>query len=86
MFANLVVDCPRLHASAGGSTDSLQRRAVPCCRWGKSVIVFGEEGLRKDHPVVKFLAEENKCKSLSIYRPGCGCETGSGGDSVHQFA
>jgi dual specificity MAP kinase phosphatase len=39
-------------------------------RWGKSVIVFGEEGLRKDHPVVKFLAEENKCKSLSIYRPG----------------
>lgn len=46
---------------------------IECClhRWGKPVIVFGEPGMRKDHPVVKFLADENKCKSLSIYRPGC---------------
>ena len=34
------------------------------------MIVYGEVGLRKDHPVVKFLAAEGKCKSLSVYRAG----------------
>lgn len=40
------------------------------CWWGKPVIVLGEEALKKDHPVIKFLAEEKRCKTLKIFRQG----------------
>jgi dual specificity MAP kinase phosphatase len=34
------------------------------------VIVVGGEGLKKDHPVIQFLAKENKCSSVLVYRDG----------------
>ena len=40
-------------------------------RWNKPVIVYGDEKLRKDHPVVAFLAKEKRCSSLSIFKEGC---------------
>ena len=39
-------------------------------RWNKPVIVYGDEKMRKDHPVVAFLAKENRCASLGIYKEG----------------
>jgi len=38
--------------------------------WGKDVFIYGEEGLKKDHPVIDFLAKENQCRSLRYYRHG----------------
>lgn len=50
---------------------------VTCCgllwpprRWGKHVVVYGEAGLKKDHPVVNFLAAQGRCKSISYYKDG----------------
>ena len=40
-------------------------------RWNKPVIVYGDDKLRKDHPVVAFLAKEKRCSSLSIFKEGC---------------
>lgn len=34
------------------------------------MIVVGGEGLKKDHEVVRYLAKENKCSSLRVYRDG----------------
>jgi hypothetical protein len=81
-YVVLSVWCPIALLPPNQRTSSRVDQGLPAhvrCRWGKPVIVFGEEGLRKDHPVVKFLAEENKCKSLSIYRPGCGTSADSSG-------
>ena len=36
------------------------------------MIVYGDEKLRKDHPVVAFLAKENRCASLGVFKEGCG--------------
>jgi dual specificity MAP kinase phosphatase len=51
----------------------MQRRM---CRWNKPVIVYGDEKLRKDHPAVAFLAKENRCASLGIFKEGCGRRLG----------
>ncbi|GAB4815324.1 hypothetical protein N2152v2_002370 [Parachlorella kessleri] len=40
------------------------------CWWDKHVIVYGDATLKKDHPVVAFLAHDNHAKSLSIYKEG----------------
>ena len=40
------------------------------CRWNKPVIVYGDDKLRKDHPVVAFLAKEKRCSSLAIFKEG----------------
>ncbi|KAK9816993.1 hypothetical protein WJX72_007967 [[Myrmecia] bisecta] len=40
------------------------------CWWDKHVIVYGDEKLRKDHPVVAFLSQDNHAKSLHIYKEG----------------
>ena len=39
-------------------------------RWNKPVVIYGDDKLRKDHPVVAFLAKEGRCSSLSIYKDG----------------
>lgn len=51
----LAVSCPGqfLPVCCAGHHTSLS----PVRRWGKPVIVYGDEGLRKDNPVVKFLAQ-----------------------------
>ena len=43
---------------------------VQQCWWNSDVIVVGGEGLKKDHEVVRYLAKENKCSSLLVYRDG----------------
>lgn len=40
------------------------------CWWDKPVVVYGAAGLKKDHPVVQFLARDNHAKTLAIYREG----------------
>jgi len=45
------------------------------CRWNKPVLVYGDDKLRKDHPVVAFLAREKRCASLGIYKAGCAPST-----------
>ena len=35
------------------------------------MLVYGDDKLRKDHPVVAFLAREKRCASLGIYKAGC---------------
>ena len=44
--------------------------APPPPRWGKNVIVYGDEGLKKDHPVLERLAKEKQCKSLLYFKEG----------------
>ncbi|KXZ47911.1 hypothetical protein GPECTOR_32g524 [Gonium pectorale] len=39
-------------------------------RWGRNVLVYGDSELRKDHPVVRFLAAQGKCASLHMYKDG----------------
>ena len=34
------------------------------------MIVYGDEGLKKDHPVLERLAKEKQCKSLLYYKEG----------------
>lgn len=33
-------------------------------------MVYGDSNLRKDHPVVDFLAKQGKCRSLHYYKDG----------------
>lgn len=39
-------------------------------RWGKDVFVYGEEDLKKTHPVLEFLSKERKAKSIHYYKEG----------------
>lgn len=41
------------------------------CWWDKAVIVYGDSKLKRDHPVVAFLANDKHAKSLAIYKEGC---------------
>ena len=34
------------------------------------MVIYGDEGLKKDHPVVEFLAKEKRCRSLVYYKEG----------------
>ncbi len=43
---------------------------VIASRWGRNVLVYGEEGLKRDHPVVRFLATQGKCRALNYYKDG----------------
>lgn len=48
------------------------------CWWNRHVICYGPPGLKKDHPLVAWLAADGHAKSLSIYKDGCagaGCRT-----------
>ncbi|KAL4422489.1 hypothetical protein ABPG75_008686 [Micractinium tetrahymenae] len=40
------------------------------CWWGKHVVVYGDAGLKKDHPVVAFLIKDKHARSMSLYREG----------------
>lgn len=40
------------------------------CWWGKAVVVYGAEGLKKDHPVIAFLASEGRAASLQYFKDG----------------
>ncbi|BDA42767.1 probable dual specificity protein phosphatase 6 at N-terminal half [Coccomyxa sp. Obi] len=40
------------------------------CWWDKAVIVYGDSKLKRDHPVVAFLANDKHAKSLAIYKEG----------------
>ncbi|KAL6767969.1 hypothetical protein ACKKBF_B37295 [Auxenochlorella protothecoides x Auxenochlorella symbiontica] len=42
------------------------------CWWDKPVILFGPPALRKDHPVVAFLAKEGRARSLQYFPHGFG--------------
>jgi hypothetical protein len=33
--------------------------------------VYGDKDLRKDHPVLSFLAQEGRCHSLQYFKDGC---------------
>lgn len=35
------------------------------------MIVYGDSKLKRDHPVVAFLANDKHAKSLAIYKEGC---------------
>ncbi|EFN52440.1 hypothetical protein CHLNCDRAFT_138968 [Chlorella variabilis] len=38
--------------------------------WNKDCIVYGEAGLKRDHPVVAFLANEKRARSIAVFREG----------------
>ena len=40
-------------------------------RWGRDVLVYGEENLKNTDPVLQFLAREGKAKTLHYYKEGC---------------
>lgn len=40
--------------------------------WNTDVIIIGEAGLKRDHDVPNFLAQEGKCHSISVCRDGIG--------------
>ncbi|GFR47235.1 hypothetical protein Agub_g8919, partial [Astrephomene gubernaculifera] len=40
------------------------------CWWGRNVLVYGDSGLKRDHPVIRFLATQGKCRSLHYYKDG----------------
>ncbi|GLC33296.1 hypothetical protein PLESTB_000349500 [Pleodorina starrii] len=42
------------------------------CWWGRNVLVYGDDGLKKDHPVVRFLASQGKCRALLYFKDGYG--------------
>lgn len=41
------------------------------CWWDKPVVIYGDVNLKRDHPVVAFLAADKHAKSIAIYREGC---------------
>lgn len=41
-------------------------------RWGKHVIVYGEPGMKRDHPVLTFLHKQGRVASLSYVKEGTG--------------
>lgn len=67
MRRGTVASCTSVHG--GALAGSCPGQFLPVCcaghhtslspvrRWGRPVIVYGDEGLRKDNPVVKFLAQ-----------------------------
>jgi dual specificity MAP kinase phosphatase len=40
------------------------------CWWGKNVVIVGDVGSKKDHPVAVFLAREGKARSVAVHRQG----------------
>lgn len=40
------------------------------CWWGRHVLVLGPEALKKDHPVIAYLAKEGKAASLHYFKEG----------------
>ncbi|KAL4421080.1 hypothetical protein ABPG77_001375 [Micractinium sp. CCAP 211/92] len=40
------------------------------CWWGKHVVVYGDAGLKKEHPVVAFLLKDKHARSVSLFRDG----------------
>eukprot|EP00884_Botryococcus_braunii_P013251 jgi/Botrbrau1/21927/Bobra.0249s0051.1 len=52
------------------SKNSYDVKWSPDCWWDKPVVVYGPANLKKDHPVVTFLAREGKCKILGVYKEG----------------
>jgi hypothetical protein len=47
------------------------RRPAATRRWAKAVLVYGDKDLRRDHPVLAFLAQEGRCHSLQYLKDGC---------------
>lgn len=44
----------------------LVKARTACCRWGKSVIVYGDAGLRKDHSGNKLIRRLRPCCHLPL--------------------
>ena len=40
------------------------------CWWDKPVVIYGDANLKKDHPVVAYLAADKHAKSIAIYKEG----------------
>ncbi|GMH33326.1 hypothetical protein BSKO_01160 [Bryopsis sp. KO-2023] len=38
--------------------------------WGKEILVYGDAGLKKSHPVIDFLLKEGQCKRISYHKEG----------------
>ncbi|EFJ44730.1 MAP kinase phosphatase 5 [Volvox carteri f. nagariensis] len=68
--------CVRLSSNgqvlADYSASSYNIKWAQDCWWGRNVLVYGEEGLKKDHPVVRFLSTQGKCRALHYYKDGYG--------------
>ncbi|KAG2450344.1 hypothetical protein HYH02_004849 [Chlamydomonas schloesseri] len=66
--------CVRLsangHVLADYSSASYNIKWSQDCWWGRNVLVYGEPGLKKDHPVIAFLARQGKCRNLHYYKDG----------------
>lgn len=42
----------------------------PDAYWGQPVVVYGEKGLKRDHPVISFLEAEGRAEWIGMYRDG----------------
>jgi dual specificity MAP kinase phosphatase len=65
--------CIRLSSNGAVLLDYSKREDLKWaadCWWDRDVIVYGDAGLKKDHPVVAFLSQDKHVRSLSIYREG----------------
>lgn len=40
--------------------------------WDKVCLIYGPEGLKKDHPVAQYLAAEGRARSVEVFRGGFG--------------
>lgn len=40
------------------------------CWWDKHCLIYGAEGIKKDHPVAAFLSQDGHARSVQIYRDG----------------
>ena len=40
------------------------------CWWDKPVVIYGDASLKRDHPVVAYLAKDNHAKNVAILKEG----------------
>jgi len=40
------------------------------CWWGRDVLLYGDAGLRRDHPVAAFLARDARARSVRLFKDG----------------
>ena len=60
-----------LHPVQDYSKNSYDVKWCEGCWWDKNVVLYGDAGFRKDHPVVAFLAKDGHAKGLAILKEGC---------------
>lgn len=66
--------CVRVSANGAALLDyskaSYDRNWSDSCWWDTHCILYGPEGLRKDHPVAAYLAKEGHARSVSVFKGG----------------